>query len=329
VTKETYSFEKLPFSKLFKSYTQEFSALKDFYSVNPFNESEIKTKASLVKKKETHSLYISALKELHTQLDIKQSAQLEKLAKKDSLAIVTGQQLGVYGGPLFTIYKTISAILLAKEWEKKLSKPVVPVFWLADEDHDFEEVTGFGIPGNDEFSKIDYNETSEGEIVSDISITSSIQELKEAIKEEMFDTDFSAELWTMFDSWYKEGVSFRKAFAQMMDELFGKYGLVIVGSNTKENKELVSDTFALSIKEASGISNSLQLQSDKIKNEFQQQVTLGDSNLFYVDDKNRRIKIERDNNNWIAGTTKWSEAELLDQIKSNPERFFQMYFYVL
>jgi uncharacterized protein YllA (UPF0747 family) len=86
----------------------------------------------------------------------------------------------------------------------------------------------------------------------------------------------------MFDSWYNEGVSFRKAFAQMMDQLFGKYGLLIVGSNTKQIKNLVSDTFASSIKEASDISSSLQLQSDKIKNEFQQQVTLGDSNLFLM-----------------------------------------------
>lgn len=321
MTKETYSFEKLPFSKLFKTYTKEFSALKDFYSVNPFEELEIETKASSIKNKKTHSLYIAALKELHVQLDIEQSTQLEKLAKKESLAIVTGQQLGVYGGPLFTIYKTVSAILLAKEWENKLSRPVVPVFWLADEDHDFEEVTGFGIPGNDEFSKIDYNETSDGEIVSDILITSSIKELKEAIKEEMFDTDFSEDLWTMFDSWYKEGVSFRKAFAQMMSQLFGKYGLVIVGSNTKQIKDLVSETFVTSIKDASEISNSLQLQSDMIKKEFQQQVTLGDSNLFYVDEKNKRIKIERDNNEWVAGTTKWSESELLNEIESYPEKF--------
>ncbi len=94
MTKETYSFETLPFSKLFKTYTSEFSTLKDFFSVNPFDEQEIKSKASTMKKKESHSQYISALKELHVDLDIDQNEQLEKLNRKDSLAIVTGQQLG-------------------------------------------------------------------------------------------------------------------------------------------------------------------------------------------------------------------------------------------
>jgi len=321
VTKETYSFEKLPFSKLFKTYVQEFSTLKEFYTVDPFNEKDIEEKASFINRKESHTKYIEALKDLHTNLDIQQDSQLKKLAEEDSLAIVTGQQLGVYGGPLFTIYKTISTIILAKEWEEKLSRPVVPVFWLADEDHDFEEISWFGIPGNDDFSKIEYTFNSNGQIVSDILMTSSIDTFKESIKEELFDTDFSNDLWLMFDSWYKDGISFRKAFAQMIDHLFSKHGLLIVGSNTKKIKEIVSDTFASSIVNASDINNSLKAQSDEIDSQFHQQVTLGDSNLFYVDEKDRRIKIERKNSNWIAGIQEWTEEELVDQISNNPEQF--------
>tara|TARA_R110002126_G_scaffold15320_2_gene63071 strand:- start:1369 stop:2976 length:1608 start_codon:yes stop_codon:yes gene_type:complete len=321
VTKETYSFKTLPFSKLFKSYVHEFSTLKDFYSVNPFDESDIKGKASSVKKIKSHSEYIPALEDLHAQLGISQNEQLHKLAKDDSLVIVTGQQLGVYGGPLFTVNKTISAILLAKEWEKKLSRPIVPVFWLADEDHDFEEVSWFGIPGNEEFSKVEYKENSKDEMVSDIPITSSIKELKESIKEEMFETDFSNDLWALFDSWYEEGVTFGKAFAQMMDELFGKYGLLIVGSNSKAIKSLVANSFKSSIENASEINNSLKKQSEKLSDEFHQQVVLGDSNLFYIDEKKKRIKIELNGDNWKAGDQTWSKTELVKLIESNPEQF--------
>lgn len=321
MTKETYAFETLPFSKLFKTYVHEFTTLKEFYSFSPFEDADIEIKAASVKKIESHSDYIAALKDFHANLGITQADQLAKLAKDDSLAIVTGQQLGVYGGPIFTIYKTISAILLAKEWEKKLSRPVVPVFWLADEDHDFEEVSWFGIPGNEEFSKVEYKEDSNDEMVSDIRITSSINELKNSIKEEMFDTDFSNDLWQLFDSWYKDGVTFRKAFAQMMNELFGKYGLLVVGSNSSSIKNIIASSFKSSLENASKINDSLKEQSEKIDVEFHQQVVLGDSNLFYIDETRKRIKIEREDSGWKAGDQNWSEAELVRLIESSPEQF--------
>ncbi|MEP1150542.1 MAG: bacillithiol biosynthesis cysteine-adding enzyme BshC [Balneola sp.] len=321
MTKESYNFEKLPFSKLFKTYTSEFSSLKNYFSANPFSEDEVRSRANLIEEKESHTDYVASLKEFHAHLDIEQSEQLKKLGKKESLAIVTGQQLGIYGGPLFTIYKTISTILLAKEWEKKLSKPVVPVFWLADEDHDFEEIAWFGIPGNEEFSKLEYEGESDGKLVSDVLITEKISKIKESIKTEMFDTDFSDDLWKLFDACFKTGVTFRKAFAQMMDELFGKHGLLIVGSNFKSIKEIVADTFVDSISNADTINSSLQNKSDDLAKEFHQQVVLGDSNLFYIDEKKGRIKIERNGSDWKAASREWTEAELTVLIKNNPEKF--------
>ena len=110
MTKETYSYEKLPFSELFKKYTTEFTELTQFYSTNPFNEDDIKSRSESVKRMESHSRYASILSDFHKQIGIQQNQQLAKLSKNNSLAIVTGQQLGIYGGPLFTIYKTISTI---------------------------------------------------------------------------------------------------------------------------------------------------------------------------------------------------------------------------
>jgi bacillithiol biosynthesis cysteine-adding enzyme BshC len=321
VTKETYSYNKLPFSKLFKTYTSDYTELSEFYSVNPFSDSEIAEKASRLEKGSTHEKFVRALGKFHDHLEIDQTSQVNKLAKKDSLAIVTGQQLGVYGGPLFTIYKTITTIILAKEWEEKLSKPVVPVFWLADEDHDFEEIAWFGVPGNSEFKKFEYKEDSNGKLVSDVIISDQIEELKSSIKSEMFDTDFSEELWSHFDKYFKQGTSFRKAFAGMMDLLFGKYGLLIVGSNFQPIKELLADTFIRAAKNSDVIFSSLEEQSKKIESGFHQQVVLGESNLFFIDEKQRRLKIDKKDGKWSAGTTEWNEKELLDLIDRHPEKF--------
>jgi len=78
---------------------------------------------------------------------------LVKLARPDSAVIVGGQQAGILGGPLYTIYKMISVIILAKEKEEKLGIPVVPVFWIAGEDHDFAEVNHVFIPDGTKMAK--------------------------------------------------------------------------------------------------------------------------------------------------------------------------------
>lgn len=319
--KDAYSFDQLPFSKLFKTYISDFSELDAFFSASPFDDEKIKERGSSFEKTDSHNEFISSVKLFHSHLGIDQNTQIEKLADKDSLAIVTGQQLGIYGGPLFTIYKTVTTILLAKEWEAKLSRPVVPVFWLADEDHDFEEISWLGIPGNEEFKKIEYDQTHNGELVSDIEINSKIGEFKKHVNSEMFDTDFSADLWKLFDDCFKPGATFRKAFAKMMDQLFGKHGLLIVGSNFKEVKKILAPTLQTSISKNSEINASIQQTSDKLSKKFHQQVSLGDSNLFYVDGNGIRQKIENQKGNWLAGSQSWDDQELLSAIDDNPEKF--------
>ncbi len=318
---EKTSFQHLPFSNLFRTYISDFQKLNEFYPTNPFSEEEIKRKAHRVKKTETHSEVVNVLEAFHEKLGIDQAEQLEKLRDEKALTIVTGQQLGIYGGPLFTIYKTITTILLAKQLEEKLSRPIVPVFWLADEDHDFEEVIGFGIPGNDDFIKVTYGAEGGKRPVSDEVFESELEQFKSSLKEEMFDTDFSDDLWEDFNSWFKEGVTFREAFAKMMDAIFGKYGLLIAGSHDKGIKNLLVDTLKKSMSENDRINSLLEDQSDKIKEVFHQQVTIGDSNLFWINEDGHRIKIERNGSGWTADENHWTEEELSNEISNNPEKF--------
>ncbi len=321
MTKDSYSFEKLPFSKLFKTYTKDFSKLQEFYPYNPFDESSVATKASKTSKGATHNDYVKALTSYHQELGIKQDKQLLKLGEEGSLAIVTGQQLGIYGGPVFTIYKTITTILLAKQWEKKLGVPVVPVFWLADEDHDFNEVAWFGVSGNEEFKKVIYDEVSTGALVSEYSISDSIHSFKAEIKELFIDTDFSTSLWSLFDECFTEGATFASAFAKMMDHMFAKHGLLIAGSNSKEIKSILAQTFADSITKQNQIHDALSDQSDKLSSGYHRQVVIGDTNLFYLDEERRRVKIEGSGELWKAGKKAWSEEGIIAEINSSPERF--------
>ena len=207
MTEDHCSFQQLPFSKLFNTYTSEYSKLKDFYTANPFDENQVKERVERVVQPESKEAFVQALKEYHQYLGIidSQQSQMDKFSKDGALAFVTGQQLGVYGGPLFTIYKTITTILLARKWEKKLSTPVVPVFWLADEDHDFEEIASIGIPDYDEFKKIGLIDEGNTQPVSVQEIKETIKEFESSVRSELPDTDFSEKLFSLLNEFYQPG----------------------------------------------------------------------------------------------------------------------------
>jgi len=267
--------------------------------------------------------YISALEEYHKALGIKNSQQdqLNKLSKEDALVVVTGQQLGVYGGPLFTVFKTMTAILLARKYEEKLGRPVVPVFWLADEDHDFEEIAWTGIIGRKDFNKISLNQEGKGLPVSEEIVTDQIEEFKAKVKNELFDTDFSDSLLAQLNAHYKSGNTHAQAFAGLINSWFAEEGLLIAGSNFEPIKKLIGPEFSKSISQADSIHGSLERKSAELEKEYHRQVMNGDSNLFYLSEEEGRIKIHHDKGTWSAGDLDWTKDGLLQKIESNPERF--------
>ena len=318
------SFNELSYSTLFKTYLTNFKKLSSFYEFDPLNDQEFKRRAnSLNPSTVNKEQFISALSQYHKKLGIEeqQKVPLEKYARDNALTVVTGQQLGVYGGPVFTIYKTITAILLARKYEEQLQRPVVPVFWLADEDHDFDEIAWTGITGRTDFSNIKLEQEGSGIPVSDEKVTEQINSFKEKVKEELFETDFSESLWEILDTHYKEGNTHVQAFSGLINEWFAGQGVLIVGSNFPGIKKLVSETLQTSISESDSISNAIEEKSVELEQEFHRQVTNGDSNLFYLSDSAERVKINRNKEGWIAGDTKWTNDELLNEISTHPERF--------
>lgn len=317
------SFQQLPFSKLFNTYISDFTKISDFFATNPFSEEDLSKIRVSEQSRELRSDFTGALKEYHEALGITdaQVSQLEKFRNPDCLAVVTGQQLGVYGGPLFTIYKTITTIILAKKLEKQLNRPVVPVFWLADEDHDFEEIASIGIPGQDSLHKVSLQQEGNGQPVSDQFLKNTIKGFADEVKSELFETDFSNDLWSILNECYQEGFSHVEAFAKFMSNLFSGQGLLIVGSNFIPVKELVKDILINSITNADSIHSALETQSAKLENEFHRQVVVGESNLFYIDEEKGRVKLERNGDDWNAGDLTFNEEKLISMIDSNPQKF--------
>lgn len=317
------SFSELSYSSLFKTYLTNFDELSSFYEFNPLNEKEVERRALSICSKIDKDRLTSSLLEYHKELGIQeqQKEQLQKLGREDALAVVTGQQLGVYGGPVFTIYKTLTAILLARKYEAMLGRPVVPVFWLADEDHDFEEIAWTGITGRKDFTKVNLEQEGSGIPVSEERVTKAIHSFKEKVKEELFETDFSEPLWEELDAHYKEGNTHAQAFAGLINALFADEGVLIAGSNFTPIKKMVSETLRTSISKSADIYNAIEEKSVGLEKEFHRQVTNGDSNLFYLSERNGRVKIHQNEDSWVAQDVIWTTDELLSEIKDFPERF--------
>lgn len=317
------SFTELSYSQLFNTYITNFKKLDAFYRYDPLNDEDIKSRANSIKSADHLKDYIPALKAYHRELGIEDTQQdvLQKLSQEDALVVVTGQQLGMYGGPLFTIYKTMTAILLARKYEKILNRPVVPVFWLADEDHDFEEIAWTGILGRNDFRKIRFQDEGNNIPVSEEILSQQISAFHSKVQEELFDTDFSEKLSAQLTEHYQEGKSHAQAFTGLINDWFAGEGLLIAGSNFPQIKKVLAGDFKHSISNAKSIYDAIEGQSKRIEKEYHRQVVNGDSNLFYLSESEGRVKLHREGSIWQAGERKWTQTELLSEIESHPERF--------
>ena len=320
-------FSSLPFSKIFNSYLQSEPSIKSFFETDPQNAAEVQSFLKSFKFSGERSDTVSWLTDFHTGFNAPPETKesIKKLESPDSLVIVTGQQCTIFGGPLFTVYKIITAITKARKWEKMLKRPVVPVFWIADEDHDFEEAVHIAVQTGEQCAKLEYEDRSErGRRVSEISFSDEILRIREELKSQMYETDFSDDLWNMLDSVYKPGNTFGEAFGQIVLNLFGKHGLILAGSNTKKSKELAADTMATSVSGYQPQYDALSSQSEKLKNAgYKNQVYLNPSNLFFIDENQDRKKIQIEDNHWIVPESgiSWTTDELADVIGNMPEKF--------
>lgn len=321
------SFLNLPFNKIFQDYITNPQKLEPFFQTNPFFGNDLDKAFKSFRFKNDRKKTVSLLKDYNKKFGAgkKTLQSIEKLAEENSVAVVTGQQLTLLGGPLFTVYKILSTILYAKKWQEDFNRSCVPVFWLADEDHDYEEISTLGFPLRDNHKKISYPKYSDNEKrVAEIELKSDFQDFKKEVIESQFDTDFTDLLWRMLNSYYQSGRTIGEAFGALVLELFGDYGLILAGSADTPIKEHLSSVFVKSVEDVDKQYESLEQKTDElISNGYHGQVHLQPSNIFWIDEEGNRTKLSFENNTWSAdgNGTSWTSAELIKVIEEQPDRF--------
>ncbi|WP_223595997.1 bacillithiol biosynthesis cysteine-adding enzyme BshC [Neobacillus bataviensis] len=257
-------------------------------------------------------------------------SSIEKLKQNESVVVIGGQQAGILTGPLYSIHKVISIIKLAEQKERQLGIPVIPVFWIAGEDHDFQEVNHVNVQVNQKVDKWTYPEkVIQKKMVSDIQLNrdTCLKWVKNLI-ENFGETDHSNDLLAFAEEKIRKSTTFVDFFAQIIMELFKDFGLLIVDSGDKDFRMLQKEFFKNQIVHHDSINFSLLEQQREIgKKGYPITIEAGEdnANLFFYDQKlMERILLEfdraRDQFVGKSGGISFSREELLVIAAQNPEK---------
>jgi bacillithiol biosynthesis cysteine-adding enzyme BshC len=247
-------------------------------------------------------------------------ANVEKL-RGGARAVVTGQQVGLFGGPLLTILKAATAVARAREATASTGVEHVPVFWLATEDHDLAEVDQVALLSKNAVETLRVRLTSHGEPVGGVRLGSDVN----AVLEQAGELLQYAPVWDWLREFYTPEATLGGAFARLMARTFSEQGLVVMDAASPEFHRLGAATLSAAIKQAGLLEERLLARGKELEAmgyHAQVLVKAGASLLFLMDaETGERQALRRSADGlWKAGPRTYSEAELLEIVESAPER---------
>lgn len=255
---------------------------------------------------------------------------LEKLKDKNSVVVIGGQQAGILIGPLYSIHKVISIISLARQKEKELGIPVVPIFWIAGEDHDYAEVNHIYLQNKNSVEKWTYpNKVTDKRMVTDCVLNETVcKKWIEEIVEAFGETDHTKELLSFSEKAIANSNTFVDFFAYITMELFKEFGLLLVDSGNRRLRRLEKEIFLEQIKNAKEITTAVARQQEILaKAGFSQTIELSNeaANLFFYDEEHfERVLLDYDSEAKIFsgrnGTISFTYEELIDLASEHPEK---------
>lgn len=307
------------FSKLIVDYLDQKTETQSFYHYFPSIENfkfqiEEKSKAF---KNQTRKVLVDELKRQYLGFSTSQATtgNIQLLENEKTFTITTGHQLNLFTGPLYFIYKIVSVINLCKHL--KLVYPdfnFVPIYWMATEDHDFEEINYFYFKNK----KIHWNRESFGP-VGRLS-TSGLEDIFEVFSKELGLGENAEYLRNLFRKAYLEHSNLADATRYLTNELFKNEGLVIIDGDSS----VLKNEFVPYCKRELLEQVSFKKVSETISDfkDYTIQVNPREINLFYIEDKLRE-RIIFDNGVFKINNTSihFSETELLEELENHPEKF--------
>lgn len=332
-------FEDLPFSsipgqsKLFLEYIASPTSLRKYYPNSVESIAELKGYCQEVLKNYSvdRDAISDVLERQNREFDSSDRTfeNIKKLREPDSVAVLTGQQIGLFTGPLYTIYKALSAIRCAEELSKAGGK-AVPIFWMATEDHDFDEISraiAVDAGGSLVEAKIDVAASDVGRPVGNIQLDCTIGSTISEWMALLPDGNDAEELRSVIERTYSNGTGLGSAFGKLLAKVLSSYGIIVFDPTDAAAKNLAASFVEKAIEKSGEIVDAIISRSaDLVENGYHAQVLVENDYFpfFWIDDAGKRQSIRRSGKNQyrIGGLkNEVSHESLKASAATEPERF--------
>ena len=308
--------------RLFLDFLSGNPQLRSFYPTSIFSIDDLADRAMAVEMPAERRQRIADVLKKQNQAWNADSAAIDNIQKlrNGACAVVSGQQVGLFIGPAYTIYKAVTIIRLTRELNAR-GVQAVPVFWLASEDHDLAEINHTTFPDAQgglrrlETASRGVGSAPVGKVKLDADLHSLIEQIKEITGE--------SDVLSMLADAYAPGQTFAAAFANVMARLFSRHGLILLDPSDAEVHQIASPLLQKAAMETEALVSTLLERTKAIEvagHEAQVKVTPSSTLLFFLKD-GARVPIHKKNGGFGFNGEHWSADDLSDRIEKNPELF--------
>ncbi len=321
---ECYPITVLPhLSRLFREYTELRTAGPDapvrrFYATSPYEDDwKQGTTPSLQPDRGVLAAQLSAQNRAFGA-DKTTFANIEKL-RGGARVVVTGQQVGLFGGPLLTLLKAATAIRKAQA-ATAAGIPHVPVFWMATEDHDLDEVNQVTLSGKSDVVMLKSSFPGHRQQpVGDLLLGEAITPVLDAVEELLG----FAPITETLRACYAPENTLALAFAKLLSSIFREHGLIVLDASTRAFHQMGDPVLRYAIEHADDLQAALLHRTRELEQAgYAAQVLVSPDNslLFLIDEHGQRLPLKRSHGLWKAGAVTYSTDDLLALLGSAPER---------
>jgi bacillithiol biosynthesis cysteine-adding enzyme BshC len=317
------------YKPLYLDYISRFSAVSSFFAADPRDPAAWAGVADRVSARpHPFERLSSVLARQNRDLgaDARALESIELLSR-GALAVVTGQQVGLFGGPLYTLYKALTAVEVARRTRERLGRPVVPLFWMDADDHDFDEVRRVRILNRDHDVQLLSYETETPTAQTPVGahrLESSVEALIETLAESLPDSEFKADALARLASCYHAGATLAEAFGRFLLQVSAGLGLAVVNPSDPELKSLAAPLFEREVLERSESGRRVRETTEALVSRgYHAQATAaaGFLNLFYASPARFHIDTRDGNFEVAAGRPALPAEELIRLLRAEPGSF--------
>lgn len=331
---ETLPFDQIPHqTRLFLDYLKDPPALRRFYpsAVRFHHELASRVPDVLAAYQVDRDRVCDALAAMNQRWGAGEATltNIRLLRESDCIAVVSGQQAGLFSGPLYTIYKALSAVKLAGCLRQRNTK-AVPVFWIASEDHDFAEVAKSEFIGRDcQLKNVEVNAAlhREGQPVGQVLLDDSIDAVVDHLFELLPNSEFAEDMKALVKNAWQPGRGYAESFAIMMTSLLGSHGLIFLDPLDSELKKLAAPLYSEAARRAPEIATAIEQRSSELESAGYHAQVLASANSFplflHEDEGGRRAIVRVENGKYKTKDSdqEYTAEELAAMAQEKPEQF--------